>query len=83
MELGDFAEQQDDFVAQPEADVQGDLVVARAAGVEFRAGGHPPGQFGLDVHVDIFEFGLPLEFAGGDFLADGFESADDGAGFAF
>ena len=63
LQAGDFAEQHDDFIAQPEPHVEGDLVVARAGGVQFGAGGHAPGQLGLDVHVDVFELGLPLEFA--------------------
>ena len=37
------------------------------------------GERGLDVHVNVFEFGLPLEFAGGDFLPDLIQAADDRA----
>ncbi len=83
LQIGDFAEQRDDFIAQPEPHVERDLVVARAGGVEFRAGGNALGQLGLDVHVDVFELGLPFEFAGADFPADGVEAADDGVQFIF
>jgi hypothetical protein len=55
------------LVLQPEAHRGGDLVVAAAAGVEFRAGRITGGQLRLDVHVHVFEFGLPLEFAALDF----------------
>ena len=81
LQIGNFAEQQNDFIAQPEPHVERDLVVARAGGVQFRAGGNALGQFGLDVHVDVFELGLPLEFAGGDFLADLIQAFGDGAQF--
>ena len=54
LKIADFGEQRVDFIAQPEAHVERDLVVARATGVEFRAGGHTPRQFRLDVHVDVF-----------------------------
>ena len=40
LQADDLAEQRGDFIAQPEPHVERDLVVARAGGVEFRAGGH-------------------------------------------
>ena len=83
LQLGDFSEQGNDFVPQPEADVEGDLVVARTGGVQFGSGGNAPGQFGLDVHVNVFKFQLPFEFAGADFFADGVESTNDGDAFLF
>ena len=47
-----------DGIAQPEAKVGGDLIVARARGVQLAAGlADPVGQPGLDVHVDVFEAG--------------------------
>jgi hypothetical protein len=55
------AAQIDDLIAQPHAHIQGDLVVARAAGVELGPGGRPPGQFRLDVHVDVFQGRIPGE----------------------
>jgi hypothetical protein len=51
--------------------------------VQFRAGGNALREFGLDVHVDVFERGLPLEFSGFDFFADGVEAANDGVQFTF
>ena len=81
LQPGDFAEERGDFIAQPEPRVEGDLVVARAGSVEFRAGGNPFGQLRFDVHVDVLEFGLPLELAGGDLLADLIQASGDGAQF--
>ena len=78
LQPGDFAEQRSDFVAQPEPDVKRDLVVARAGGVQLRAGGDALRQLGLDVHVDILEFELPLEFAGLDFERNFVQPARDG-----
>ena len=53
-----------DLVAQPQAHVGGDLVVARAAGVQALAGVagelHQPG---LDVEVHVLELDAPLEGA--------------------
>ena len=83
LQVGDFAEQRRDFVAQPEADVEGDLVVARAGSVQFSADGNALREFRLDVHVDVLEFGLPFEFAGADFQADFVQSARDGNLFRF
>jgi hypothetical protein len=46
--------------------------------MQFRAGGHAPRQFGLDVHVHVFEFGPPAEFSQFDFAADNLEAVHDG-----
>ena len=81
LQVGDFAEEQSDFVAQPQTNVERDLVVARTGGVKFCAGGHALREFGLDVHVNVFEFWLPLEFSGGDFLGDLIQAFDDRAQF--
>lgn len=81
LQRANFLGEQGDLVAQPEADVERDLVVARAAGVELRAGGNALRQFRLEVHVDVLEFRLPPEFSGGDFLADLFEAGADGLQF--
>ncbi len=60
----DFRQQAVDLVAAVEADVGGDLVVAGAGGVEFRAGrADASGERGLDVHVDVLERGRELEVA--------------------
>ena len=59
------------FVAEVEAEIQGDLVIAAAGGVQLRAGvADPLGQLGLEVHVDVFEFGLEREFPRLDLRAD-------------
>ena len=48
--------------AQPESEIEGDLVVAAPRGVELRAGGADAlGQLRFDVHVDILEVHLELE----------------------
>ena len=51
--------------------------------MQLRAGGNAPGQLGLNVHVDVFEFRLSTKFAGGDFPCDGVEAFHDGAQFLF
>ena len=81
LEADDLAEQRGDLIAQPESHVEGDLVIARPGSVKFRTGRNALGQRGLDVHVDVFEFGLPLERAVGDLFADLVQSLDDGLGF--
>ena len=67
-----------EFVAEPESDIDGDLIIAAAGGVEFGTGWDAPGELGLDVHVDILELGLPMEGAGLDLLSDGLEAGADG-----
>ena len=79
LQAGDFAEQRGDFVAQPEPHVERDLVVARAGGVEFRAGGNASVSSASMFMWTSSSSGLPLEFAGLDFAGDGFQPADDGA----
>jgi hypothetical protein len=56
-----------DLVAQPQPHVGGDLVVARAAGVQPLAGvADQLGQAGLDVQVHVLQVELPVEAAGLD-----------------
>jgi hypothetical protein len=78
LELADLAFETDDFVAEPHPEVHGDLVIAGASGVKFGAGGDTARELGLDVHVDILEFGAPLEAISRDLLTDVIESLDDG-----
>ena len=60
-----------DLVAQPQAHVGRDLVVARAAGVQALAGvADELRQARLDVQVHVLEVELPLELAGFDLLGD-------------
>ena len=76
-----FAERGGDgvaLVAQVEAQIERDLVVAAARGVQLRAGvADAPRQLGLDVHVDVFELGLELELSRLDFRADLAQPGDD------
>ena len=51
-----------DLMAYEKPNVSGNLIVARAAGVELFAGvTNSPGQSRFDVHVDIFQCNLPIE----------------------
>ncbi len=81
LEGTDFLLEREDFLEGPEAHVQGDLVIAGAAGMEFGAGGCTAGEFRLDIHVDVFEFDFPLELAVGYFTSDGVEVFGDGFDF--
>ena len=66
-----------DRAAQPQAQVRGDLVVPRAAGVELA--GHRPdplGQGHLEVQVDVLELGVPLDGARRDVLGEGVQALD-------
>ena len=66
-----------DRPARPEPQVGGDLVVARAAGVE-PPGERPDllGQRRLDVHVDVLERPVPREPARGDVLGQRLQAVD-------
>ncbi|MNM67171.1 hypothetical protein D3C81_786910 [compost metagenome] len=68
------AQQADDVVdlaAQPQADIGGHLVIARAARVQALAGvANQRGQAGFDIQVDVLEVELPLERAGLDLATD-------------
>ena len=78
LQAGDFAEDQVDFVTQPQANVGGDLVVTAAAGVQLFTGhADAVGQARLDVHVHVFEVDAPIELAGLDFTLDGLQAIDD------
>ena len=60
-----------DFLAQPQADVGSDLIVARTAGVQALARvAHQLHQALLDVQVHVFQIQQPLEAAGLDLGAD-------------
>jgi hypothetical protein len=79
LEAIDAIQQLTDFMAAIEPGIRGDLVVARAGGVEFRSGRADPfGQLRLDIHVDVFERRLELEAAAFDVGEDLFESRFDG-----
>src|SRR5690606_10959072 len=78
LQTGDFAEDGVDLVAQPEADVGGDLVVARAAGVQLLAGdADAVGQARLDIHVHVFQIDAPVEGTGFDLGRDVLQIGDD------
>ena len=65
-------------VTQPQADVGGDLVVARAGRVQTLAGvADQLGQSLLDVEVDILQIQRPFEAARGDLLTNGCKTTLD------
>ena len=80
LEFVELAAQLDQFVAKPHPHIEGDLIIPGAGRVEFGTGGHAAGQFGFDVHVNIFELRFPFEFPLLDFFADDLESVEDGLG---
>jgi hypothetical protein len=70
LQLGEEGADRLDLVAQPEADVGRDLVVARAAGVQALAGvAGELDQARLDVEMHVFEVDSPGEVAALDLLA--------------
>ena len=78
LQAGDLGEDQVDFIAQPQADIGGDLVVAAAPGVElFTGDADAVGQACFDVHVHVFEVDAPVELAGLDFALNGLQAIDD------
>ena len=67
-----------DLVAQVQAHIGGDLVVARAPGVQLLArDADARGEARLDVHVHVLELHAPLEAAFLDLAADLAEARDD------
>ena len=78
---GDLRVERIDRVAHPELEVGGDLVVARAGGVQ--PAGRRADQFGepaLDVHMNVFERARVVERPRLDFAFDLGETARDGVG---
>jgi integrase len=64
--------------AQPQADIRGHLVVARAAGVQFFAGrADACCQGGLDVHMHIFEANGPGKVAGLNVCLNAVQAGED------
>ena len=56
LQLGDLEADRVDGVAHPEAEIDGDLIVARARGVQPPRGrADDLGEAALDVHMDVFE----------------------------
>ena len=67
----DAVHQMKNLVAQIKPDVKVHLIVAAAGGMDTRAFvAEHFDQFGLDVHVNVFEFHLIFEVAGFDLSAD-------------
>ena len=71
LQAGELAAKRVDGVADPEPEVDGDLIVARARRMQ-AAGGRPEalGEAGLDIHIDVFERTLERERALLDFATD-------------
>jgi len=73
-----FVVDQVDLVAQLQADVGGDLVVAGAAGVQLLAGdADHVGEARFDVHVHIFQLDRPGELASLEFSLVGLQALLD------
>ena len=81
LELFNFDDEGGNLIAQPESDVESDLVIAGTASMKLSTRRDPPGKLRLDVHMDVFEFGFPLEPAGGNFASNEFKAAKDGRAF--
>ena len=80
-DVGDLGIKAVDGVADPEAEIGGDLVVAAAPGVQAFAGfADAVGEAGLDVHVDVFKVVDEREAAGFDLGGDLVEALVDGVG---
>ena len=73
-----FGQDQVDFIAQPQADIGGHLVVTATTGVQFLAGHTDTvGEAGLDIHVHVFQVDAPVERTGFDLTADGGQAVND------
>ena len=70
----DFFAENGAGVFEPQAHIGRDLVVATARGVEFGGGRHALREGLLDVHVHVFELGVPLKRAGVHLGQDGVEA---------
>jgi hypothetical protein len=80
LQVGKHRLQAVDRVAHPQADIERDLVVARARRVQAPAGrADEVGQPALDVEMDVLELGRELEAAGLDLLAHPGQPSLDGA----
>lgn len=69
-------------VANPKAHVCCHLIIPAPGGVQLLAGGTDFfNERSFDIHVDVFERWIPLEFTGVNFTLDDFEATRDLAGF--
>ena len=81
LQLADLEQDRVDRVAHPEAEVDRDLVVARARGVQPACGrADDLGQATLDIHMDVFERARERKRARLDFAFDLGETLCDGLG---
>ena len=77
----DFAGERGRFVPQVEPDVERDLVVAAAGGVQpFADVADAARQFGLHEHMNVLRFGIDLQRAGFQVAQDGVQRVDDPVG---
>ena len=83
LESGDFLFEQLNFVPEPESHVESDLVIAGTGRVQLGAGWGPPGEFGLDVHVNILQLWSPDELAGANLGSDFLQPSGDFGQLAF
>ena len=78
LERAKFPGDLQDFLSQPEPQIQRDLIVARAPGMQLRARGHAARQLRFEVHVDVFQLPPPAEFSGLDFSGDAVQPVQNG-----
>ena len=80
LQVTNFLLQFHHLVAEPHPHVEGDLIVARAPGVQFRPGRLALGQLRLDVHVNILKRFVPVELACLDIIANRLQCFGDALG---
>ena len=79
LQARDLKDQRVDRVAHPKPEVERDLVVARAGGVQPPGGGADDlGEPGLDIHMNVFERARERERPCLDFALDLGETLGDG-----
>ncbi len=68
------------LILDPQAEIDGDLIVARARGMETAGGGADERcQPRFHIHVDVFKLARELEGTGFDLALDGAKTLGDGS----
>ena len=76
--MTDSVDDFENFVAQIETGVEGDLIVSAASAVDTRAFiAEQADEFSFDVHVDVFEGNVEFDFSLFDHFLDIIELGDD------
>ena len=78
LQLVEIAQHRCHFIAQIEADIKGDLIVARTGGVQLAADRSDAlGESRFDIHVNIFKADLEFEVAGVDISQNAFQPGNN------